>query len=81
MRSTGTLAFPSPEPLAAPPRLAAHCTATVVSARAGMDPDETGRTLLVAVDVEGVTPERDTDRDDIRALGIGALEDLTGDAP
>ncbi|KXX66464.1 hypothetical protein [Marichromatium gracile] len=79
MRSIGTLAFPSPEPLAAPPCLAAHCTATVVSARAGTD--ETGRTLLVAVDVEGVTPERDTDRDDIRALGIGALEDLTGDAP
>ncbi|GAB0149788.1 hypothetical protein McPS_25280 [Marichromatium sp. PS1] len=81
MRSIGTLALPSPEPLAAHPRVAAHCTAAIVSARAGMDPDETGRRLLATVDVEGVTLARDTDRDDIRALGIESLEDLAGDAP
>ncbi|WP_190288014.1 hypothetical protein [Marichromatium sp. AB32] len=40
MRSIGTLALPSPEPFAAHPRVAAHCTAAIVSARAGTDRDD-----------------------------------------
>ncbi|AHF05532.1 hypothetical protein MARPU_10235 [Marichromatium purpuratum 984] len=81
MRSIGTLAFLSSKAFAAHPRLAAHWAAAVASARADMDQDKTVRTLRATVDCNGIAPARDTHRDDIRALGIEQLEELTGERP
>jgi phosphonate transport system substrate-binding protein len=69
----------TPHALAAHPRLPAPTVRALQSALMGMDADPRGKELLVPLNFKGFEQGRDADWNDIRKLGIRALENVGQD--
>lgn len=67
----------TPHAIAAHPRVPDAVVEQVRAAMIAMAMDERGRALLDAIGFTGIAPAEDADWDDIRALGIRAIEEST----